>query len=368
MRISRICSVLLVSLVSTVALAQAHRVNESVRLRNWKVPQVHAILAISTLQFVTVSPCRIVDTRLPDGPYGGPTITSGGTRSFDLNDGPCSGLPANVAAYSLNLTVANPTGQGNLTAWPTGIPKPGVSNLNYRTGVNLANAAIVAAGTGGSIDINVLTETDVVVDVNGYFVASGGTSVVRVTPNSLGVWEAWNDLCGLVTLDFTNGETPNAPLGTGSFQVTGTDGNGGALATSAFDGLLVSQLSTLRYSTRSEDVTDHPYIYINIDDDNDTIRDRTIYFFPANNSDQGPSTANVWQTWNGLTGKWNIDSDTGPLLAVPISTFAGSHILGVRIASGCGGTTGGVPRARNTDDVEIGVDGNGPTVYDFERN
>jgi hypothetical protein len=44
-----------------------------------------------------------------------------------------------------------------------------VSTLNAFNGQVVANAAIVPAGTDGSIDVYVTNKTDVVIDTNGYF-------------------------------------------------------------------------------------------------------------------------------------------------------------------------------------------------------
>ncbi len=130
----------------------------------------------------------------------------------------------------------------------------------------------------------------------------------------------------------------------------------------------MSQLSALRYSTKSQDATDHPYIYFNLDDNGNGTYAKTILFIPANNQAlEGASKADVWQTWDALNGIWNLGTDTGPGDAVPLSTFGSSGILGIRIASGCSVTTD-TPRAHNTDDFVIGVGGASPTVYDFERN
>jgi hypothetical protein len=65
-----------------------------------------------------------------------------------------------------------------LTAWPTGPAEPNESTLNAPTGTVVANAAIVPAGTNGSIDLYVHDTTDVIVDINGYFApaGSGGSS------------------------------------------------------------------------------------------------------------------------------------------------------------------------------------------------
>jgi hypothetical protein len=48
----------------------------------------------------------------------------------------------------------------------------------------VANAEIVQAGTQGSIDVNASDTTDLVVDINGYFVppGTGGLSFYPVNP------------------------------------------------------------------------------------------------------------------------------------------------------------------------------------------
>ena len=65
-----------------------------------------AELVQSPLQFVTLPPCRVVDTRNPNGPFGGPAIQGGTARSFPLAESgnPCN-IPSNAVAYSLNVTV-----------------------------------------------------------------------------------------------------------------------------------------------------------------------------------------------------------------------------------------------------------------------
>ena len=103
------------------------------------------------VQFVTLPPCRVVDTRNPDGPFGGPAINGGTARSFPLEQSgnPCD-IPSNAVAYSLNVTVVPQGALAYLTAWPTGQLQPVVSTLNSFDGTILANAAIVPAGSNGS--------------------------------------------------------------------------------------------------------------------------------------------------------------------------------------------------------------------------
>jgi hypothetical protein len=122
------------------------------------------------LQLLTVTPCRVMDTRTANGPLGGPYITGYTSRAIPIPASNC-GIPGNAAAYSLNVTVVPRKGTlGYLTVWPTGQVRPVVSTLNSPDGSVLANAAIVPAGTGGSISAFATDDTDLVVDINGYFV------------------------------------------------------------------------------------------------------------------------------------------------------------------------------------------------------
>ena len=50
------------------------------------------------------TPCRVVDTRGPDGNLGGPYLQGHHERDFPVLEGSC-GLPSNAAAYSMNFTV-----------------------------------------------------------------------------------------------------------------------------------------------------------------------------------------------------------------------------------------------------------------------
>ena len=68
-----------------------------------------------------------------------------------------------------------------LTVWPQGQAQPLVSTLNDLTDTIVANAAIVPAGTGGGIATYASNDTDLVIDVNGYFAAAGQRAVCRST-------------------------------------------------------------------------------------------------------------------------------------------------------------------------------------------
>ena len=135
------------------------------------------------LAFYPLTPCRIADTRNPAGVFGGPAFSAGQTRSFPVLSSACS-VPSQATAYSLNMTAVPQGPLGFLTTAPTGIPLPLVSTLNSLTGTIAANAAIVPAGTGGSIDVFATNATDVVIDINGYFAppGAGGLSLYNLIP------------------------------------------------------------------------------------------------------------------------------------------------------------------------------------------
>jgi hypothetical protein len=139
--------------------------------------------ATATLEFYTVTPCRIADTRLAPGPFGGPSLDQGSTRSFPIPSSGCS-IPASAAAYSLNITAVPAGPLPYLTTWPAGQAQPLVSTLNALSGAIVANAAIVPAGTSGAIDVFVAGKSDVVIDINGYFAppGNGGLQFYPLTP------------------------------------------------------------------------------------------------------------------------------------------------------------------------------------------
>jgi hypothetical protein len=149
---------------------------------NWTVPPYTQSSGITTMTdttgprvFIAVLPCRVVDTRNPAGPYGGPALATNVARTFDIDNGPCPGLPPGVDAYSLNFGGILPPADGFLTAWQVGLSQPVVSQLNLVGGEVVANAAIVPAGIGGAINVLVnIGPTHVYIDINGYFADSPG--------------------------------------------------------------------------------------------------------------------------------------------------------------------------------------------------
>src|SRR6266540_1482160 len=186
----------------------------------------------SPLPFIGVTPCRVLDTRNPVGPFGGPAFSSGQTRSFTIPSGPCSGIPI-AGAYSLNFTVVNMTGFGFLTAWPAGTAQPLVSTLDYVPAEGaLANAAIVPASGSGAISVYVSVGTDVIIDINGYYAPAGVGSFNTFLGLNAGNFTMTGDYnTGFGSAALFSNTTGGANTATGAFTLTSNTIGGANTAT-----------------------------------------------------------------------------------------------------------------------------------------
>ncbi|HEX6739478.1 MAG TPA: hypothetical protein VF310_14465, partial [Vicinamibacteria bacterium] len=129
--------------------------------------------ALDCARFHPVTPCRLVDTRGPPGPGGGPPLAANTARRFPIA-GAC-GVPADARAVQVNLTAVLPTDPGDLRVYPAGQPPPLASTLNFAPGRTRANSALVPLGDAGEITVQcdmpstALGSAHLVVDVFGYF-------------------------------------------------------------------------------------------------------------------------------------------------------------------------------------------------------
>ena len=138
--------------------------------------------SLTGLSFVPVTPCRIADTRNATGPFGGPFLQgNAAARSFAIPNSAC-GIPSTAQAYALNMTVVPRGPLGFLTAFPCGQPQPLASNLNSIDGRVKAVASILPAGTNGAACFFASNDTDVVLDINGYFVPNTDVTAMAFYP------------------------------------------------------------------------------------------------------------------------------------------------------------------------------------------
>lgn len=174
-----------------------------------------------TYTYFPVTPCRVVDTRVNNGtPFGAPSLVAGQQRTFQLSLSSCKLPPAPGevgGAFSVNVTVIPKGGKpvGYVTVWGTSVNQPDTpttSTLNATTGTVVANAAIITVNpaTGEGLTVFSSDETDVVIDVNGYFAFSqlvaGGLSLYTLPPcRILDTRESTEAFQGQLTVPVTTG-------------------------------------------------------------------------------------------------------------------------------------------------------------------
>jgi hypothetical protein len=183
----------------------------------------------SPLPFIGVTPCRVADTRGNGftGAYGPPSLAANATRSFTIA-GQC-GIPAVAAAVSFNFEALNVGAAGDLRVFPAGGSVPLVSTLNYNANTpNIANAAIVALGTGGAITVQAdAVAIDLVIDLNGYYAPAGVGSENTFLGSSAGNFTMTGDLntaIGFSALHSNVSGTLNTAVG---FAALGSNSSGG---------------------------------------------------------------------------------------------------------------------------------------------
>jgi pimeloyl-ACP methyl ester carboxylesterase len=130
---------------------------------------ITVVVTEGPLDFYTILPCRVFDSRAG----GGQPLASGGTYSVVVA-GRCN-IPASAQGVAANVTITQPTAQGYVTFWPSNLPRPLTSVLNFTTGQTLANNAVLLLSTDGLGMIGVAPflgangTVHLVIDVTGYF-------------------------------------------------------------------------------------------------------------------------------------------------------------------------------------------------------
>ncbi len=144
------------------------------------MPVPMATAASTAAGYTAVTPFRFADSRI------GQRMTKllAGTPKRIKVAGQ-NGLPSDVTAISANFTVTEPTGAGYLTVYNCTSPAPLASTLNYTYWETVANAGVYPLNDAGEICVVAPKETNLVIDVNGYFRPSGAMKYQPVTPTPL---------------------------------------------------------------------------------------------------------------------------------------------------------------------------------------
>jgi hypothetical protein len=131
--------------------------------------QYQVSVASGPLGFATVSPCRLVDTRVAG--QGAPALAAGETRTF-VASGKCQ-IPVGAKALAVVLTATGATATGHLRVYPSDQLVPSTSAVNFAPGATRANNALVGLGPAGDFKVRAVlaaaSTTHLVVDVAGYY-------------------------------------------------------------------------------------------------------------------------------------------------------------------------------------------------------
>jgi hypothetical protein len=130
---------------------------------------------LSGPEFIPLAtPCRALDTRI-DRFFGapGPPLDANVPRTIqiggNLTGGPTiCGVPITAVGAALNFTITGAQGAGHLRVWPSG-PLPLASVVNFVPGEDVANSVDIGLGAGGTVLVQSLATTHLVVDIYGYF-------------------------------------------------------------------------------------------------------------------------------------------------------------------------------------------------------
>lgn len=118
--------------------------------------------------FFTIVPCRIADTRTPEG---GPPILDGASREIPVA-GRC-GVPNDAAGVMLNATVSGSTGDGYIEVGPARRGPTGTRSTSFRVGQTRASSMVLGLdpASQGMVSVRLFAPgyADVILDVSGYF-------------------------------------------------------------------------------------------------------------------------------------------------------------------------------------------------------
>ena len=131
-----------------------------------------ALTNVPAVDFYTVSPCRVFDTRVVSGPTGGAPLTVRHRRTnFTMVGGTC-GVPSGAKAVSAQRDGdGSPPPRATCGSTPRALRRRSPPTLNYVAGLTRANNAVAPLSAAGQLSVKCAPSgtAHVIVDVNGYF-------------------------------------------------------------------------------------------------------------------------------------------------------------------------------------------------------
>jgi hypothetical protein len=136
--------------------------------------------------YVPVGPARLLDSRFGsgtiDGRFAGMGRREAGSTTSLLVSGR-AGVPADVVAAVLVVTVDGGSRPGFITIHPCDVARPVVAQLHHSAGDPVTRTVIVRPASDGRVCLYTAAEADVAVDIDGF--APAGSSLVATGPARL---------------------------------------------------------------------------------------------------------------------------------------------------------------------------------------
>ena len=124
--------------------------------------------------FEALTPLRVVNTR-PSGVKVGDGSLTAAPHVLKATD--IAGVPDDVVAVALNVTVTQTETSGYVTVYPCDAdPRPDASNLNFVANQTVPNAVIAPVSADGEVCFFVKGKAHILADISGYF-SSGFTAL-----------------------------------------------------------------------------------------------------------------------------------------------------------------------------------------------
>lgn len=267
--------------------------------------------------FVSLTPCRVVDTRTSAGTFGGPAFAAGESRTYDLPNSSSCSIPSSASAYVLNVTAVPQGPLSYVTVWPAGLTQPNVSTLNSPGGYVIANAAIIPAGTSGGISVYASSATNIIIDINAYFVDQSNANTSTALGTGASNAGTQNTAVGFDSLE-TNSGAANTAEGAYALAANSTGNNNVAIGGSA---LLQNSGGSSNTAVGSQALL------------NDYASDNTALGFNAmmeNTLGASNTAAGVSALFNNTSGSYNVAIGQQALLA----NTTGSYNIAIGYGAG----------------------------------
>lgn len=143
-------------------------------------PQSTSAIDPSSLGWEPITPARFVDSRIT---VGATPLMANTIKRVKLADR--LGVPAEALAVSGRVMVANTGGASQLTMWNCSNPMPKTPTLTFNAADLVSNSISVPLDPQGYVCVSSTANTDLVIDVYGYFTTTATSRLAAVAPARL---------------------------------------------------------------------------------------------------------------------------------------------------------------------------------------